>query len=145
MNAADEKLFQAAAAGDVQAMKTAMVAGANVDAQREGTLDTPLHVAAALGHEQVVALLIEAGADVDAQNLAMRTALHESSFLGTPGIWNRLIEGFARDDVPDRDGQTPSMLRDSLIWGKAMSDFSRRQVEQALDRREVAPEVSLSR
>ena len=120
----DERLLVAVLAGDVNAMRSSIVAGGEVHMRRPGTNDTLLHLAAAKGHEHVCQALLEAGLNPNAPNVEGRTALHESAYLDTPAVWNRLIEAGAKDNIQDRQGQSPTTLRDSLIWGKAMVDHS---------------------
>ena len=129
---AQAKLFQAAARGDVLEMRSALVAGAKLDAVRPGIGDTALNLAAAMGQEQSVIFLLDAGADPDIQNGSGRTALHEAAFLKTPAIWNRLIDAEARTDIVSVNGQTPLTLRDTLAFGPAMAQYSWEQGQQAM-------------
>ncbi|KRE90846.1 hypothetical protein ASG87_01535 [Frateuria sp. Soil773] len=129
---AQAKLFQAAARGDVLQMRSALVAGAKLDAPRAGIGDTALNLAAAMGQEQSVVFLLEAGADPDMQNSSGRTALHEAAFLKTPAIWNRLIDAGASTDIVSVNGQTPISLRDTLAFGAAMVEYSQEQGQQAM-------------
>lgn len=121
-------LFQAVVAGDLSAMRTALVSGASIHAVRVGTLDTPLHLAAERSHQLVAAMLIEAGADPNAQNLDGRTPLHEAAFRPTPAVWDRLIDAGADDQLPARDGMTPAMIRDALAFGPSIVEYSQEQV-----------------
>src|SRR5688572_9996161 len=75
-------LFLAARTGDLEAVRAAVAAGANVDevlcywgvdSGREQ--ETPLFAAAAAGHTEVVRYLLEAGADPDIRCLEDGTAL----------------------------------------------------------------------
>lgn len=129
---AQAKLFQAAARGDVLEMKSALVAGAVLDAKRPGIGDTALNLAAAMGQENSVIFLLSAGADPDILNGSGRTALHEAAFLKTPAIWNHLIQASARTDIVSVNGQTPLTLRDALAFGPAMAQYSWEQGQQAL-------------
>ena len=136
---AHEQLMQATLAGDLNAMKTAMAAGTNINTIRKGPGDSALHLAAAINHEQAVALLIEAGADPNLQNYRGFTPLHEAAFRDTPAIWNRLIEAGARDDIPAfENGHSPATLRDSLVWGQAMVDQSVAQAQRLAPPREMS-------
>lgn len=132
---AQAKLFQAAARGDVLEMRSALVAGAKLDATRPGIGDTALNLAAAMGQEQSVIFLLEAGADPDVPNRSGRTALHEAAFLKTPAIWNLLVDAGARTDIVSVNGQTPLTLRDTLAFGSAMVEFSQEQGQRAMGQR----------
>lgn len=123
----DEKLFAACSAGDVLAVRTALVHGASVQASYPGTQDTPLHVAAACDHPAIVAELLRADADPNRRNVQGRTPLYEAAYLKTPAVWNALVEGGALTDIPAHNGMTPQMLRDTLDQGAQMVDYSRRQ------------------
>jgi len=75
-----EKLHQAAAAGDVDGVRSALAAGANVNSRREFG-DAALNLAAENGHESVVLTLVGAGANIenvamDAQDGSQYTAMH---------------------------------------------------------------------
>jgi len=129
---AQEKLFQATARGDVLEMKSALVSGAILDAQRPGIGDTALNLAAAMGQEQAVIFLLDAGADPDIQNESGRTALHEAAFLKTPTIFERLIDAGARTDIVSVNGHTPLTLCDALAFGPSMVQYSWEHGQQAL-------------
>jgi ankyrin repeat protein len=58
------ELYEAALAGDVEAVRT--LAATGVDLAEQGDLGTPLHVAAIRGDMAVAEVLITRGADIDA-------------------------------------------------------------------------------
>lgn len=70
----DEQLFQAAIRGDLQLVKEALAAGAEVNA-KDNCGKTPLHKAAFWGHKETVKFLIKKGAGVNAQNNEKNTPL----------------------------------------------------------------------
>jgi len=63
--APDISIHDAAAAGDIDAVKQHIAAGADVN---ENVLGTPLHWATVNGHKEIAELLIDKGADVNAKN-----------------------------------------------------------------------------
>jgi len=129
---AQETLLQAAARGDIQRMKSALVAGAVLDAKRHGAGDTALMLAVAMGHEKAAVFLLEAGADPDIRNAVGRTSLHEAAFLKTPAIWNELIDHGADKTIVSVDRHTPVTLRNSLHFGPEMVSHSQQQGQRAL-------------
>jgi ankyrin repeat protein len=69
-------IHDAAVAGDIEAVKQHLAAGADVNAKSERGGWTPLHAAAKGGRKEVVELLIAAGADVNAKTDDGWTPLH---------------------------------------------------------------------
>ena len=65
--AADISIHEAAAKGDIEAVKQLVDAGTDVNAKDEDE-NTPLHRAAYYGHKEIVVLLIAKGADVNVKN-----------------------------------------------------------------------------
>ena len=64
---ATKKLNQAIKKGNVEAVKSSILAGANVnDKNKSGW--TPLHLAAKRGHTEIIKILIDAGADLSTSN-----------------------------------------------------------------------------
>jgi uncharacterized protein len=64
---ATQKLFEAARTGNVGDAKSALDAGADVNA-RDDRQQTPLHWAAMKGHTDLARLLIDKGADLNARD-----------------------------------------------------------------------------
>ena len=64
--APDISIHEAAAKGDIEAVKQHLAAGTDVNAKIEGG-GTPLHIATHLGHKEITELLIAKGADVNAK------------------------------------------------------------------------------
>lgn len=69
-----ESLHQAAAAGDIENIKSLISGGADVNA-KDDTGSTPLHYAVILANRDVIELLIAGGADVNIKDDQGRTAL----------------------------------------------------------------------
>ena len=61
-------IHEAAADGNIEAVKQHLAAGADVNAKEVGDKWTPLHNAAWGGHKEIAELLIAAGADVNAKD-----------------------------------------------------------------------------
>ena len=75
---ADRALFDAAKAGNIEAFKQHLAAGADVNVKGSTLLGqdvAPLHEAAGWGHKEVVELLIAKGADVNAKDAEGKTPL----------------------------------------------------------------------
>ena len=70
----DISIHDAAAWGNIEAVKQHIAAGTDVNAQDTNGW-TPLHLAASRSHEEIVELLIAAGADVNVKNINGRTPL----------------------------------------------------------------------
>ena len=100
---ADRALFAAADAGNIEAVKQAIAAGADVNTKDE-SLRTPLHWAAEGGHKEVAVLLIAKGADVNAKDSRGWTPLHLTA---TKEIVELLIAKGADVNAKDDDGDTP--------------------------------------
>ena len=71
-------IHEAAATGNIEAVKQQLAAGADVNAQNGPVGRTPLHEAALRGHKEVVELLIDNGADVNGKDKLGWTPLFES-------------------------------------------------------------------
>ncbi len=107
-------LFAAIQAGDVNAVKSQLQAGAECNALNEADL-TPLMLAANLGHQDIVEALVLHGADVNAKNSLGWTALMKAIFnydldCGFPEIVSALIEAGAEIETEISYGTRPLML-----------------------------------
>ena len=60
-------IHDAAAVGDIEAVKQHIAAGADVNAKDDKIVGYPLHFAAAFGHKEIAEMLIANGADVNAK------------------------------------------------------------------------------
>ena len=99
--AADAALGEACSNGDLEAVRTALEEGADVNARdEEGRM--PLMLAAFDGHDSIVRLLLEKGAEVNAVDLAGRTALMYSSSGPFPGTVQLLLVNGAKVNLRDR-------------------------------------------
>ena len=106
----DISLFEAALAGDLNAVKQHIAAGTDLnlkDPNPVGNKDTALGIAAAFGKTDVAIALIEGGADLDARNKDGTTPLHSASFLCYPDIVQALVDKGADKNARNNSGSTP--------------------------------------
>jgi ankyrin repeat protein len=106
INANTYPLHEAARAGNIEAIRALIAAGADVNTQRQDG-DTPLHEAAFNGHTEVVQALIALNANIHAINQYHGTPLHEAVSEGHSEIARALIAVGAHIDAADKNGETP--------------------------------------
>jgi uncharacterized protein len=101
-------LHYAASDDDVEAARTALDGGADMNA-RDRAGFTPLHFAAQAGSIQVARLLLERGATVDPQDDFGNTPLGRAVFnsRGEGTMIQLLREHGADSMLPNKSGQTP--------------------------------------
>ena len=103
---ASEDIWLAAASGNVDAVRTNIGGGVEVN-QRNADGATLLTVAAIFGHDIVAAVLLEAGAEVNARNRQNgATALHAAAFLGHAEVVQTLLAGGADPSLASDNGGT---------------------------------------
>lgn len=106
-------LHMAAFAGNVDAAKVLLDAGAEIDARAKTRFrNTPLHAAMLTGQYGTAKLLLERGADVHDRQAEGFAAIHEAAALGRADLVELLLEHGAEVDVRSDDGRTP--LADAL-------------------------------
>ncbi|HVX01418.1 MAG TPA: ankyrin repeat domain-containing protein, partial [Candidatus Babeliaceae bacterium] len=103
---ANEMLFNASEQGDLKALKSALDAGADVNA-KNNINTTPLLLAALNGKLEVVKELIEHGANVNAKDSDNRTPLHWVAQPGKLDIVKELLEHGADVNAKDSFERTP--------------------------------------
>lgn len=98
-------IHDAAANGDLEAVKNMLGQGTDIDETDQGGM-TALHNAAFQGHFDVVKFLVRNKADMDLQDSRERTALHYVVMRANPEIKDYLIKKGARRDIEDDTGMT---------------------------------------
>jgi len=101
-----DPIHDAAAAGDLAAIRAELDKGVDVNA-KDNDGRTPLHYAAKYATKQVVELLIPNGADVNAKMKDGATPLHVAAQDGHKEIAELLIDKGADVDAQDVNGWTP--------------------------------------
>jgi ankyrin repeat protein len=91
-------LFEAVAAGDVEAARAALADGADVN-ELGPERSTPLIVAAGQGRLELVELLLEHGAEPECRDAAHETALLKAAANGHADVVRLLIPSASEDDA----------------------------------------------
>ena len=104
----NKALLSAVEEGDVEALKSALAAGADVNAADCDDITSLIH-AAKTGNEEILKLLIEAGADVNAADCDDITSLMRAAETGNEEILKLLIEAGADVNAADCDDITSLM------------------------------------
>ncbi len=106
----NNKLWEATEKGDLDAMKTAVADGAQMEHRGDidcGDSKTCLHVSAENGHLDATKLLLNEGAKVDAVTEGTRrTAMMMASRNNIPDMVELLLEHNGRTDLKDWQGWT---------------------------------------
>lgn len=122
-----QALRDAAAGGDLDAVRAALAAGAVVDARGEYG-DTALNVAAESGRADIVAFLIGEGANVENPGGADKTPLMNAAFAGHVAVARQLLAAGAR--ISD-DLLNSLVMKVSILEENAESGMVRPEAAQA--------------
>ena len=113
-------IFSAAQSGLVDAVKTHLAAGVDVNGKNKGGY-TALHLAAKKGHIEVAKVLLEAKADIVAASKSGKTPLHYVAYYnGNLDLAKLLLNAGAPVNVLDKRRKTPldyavSLRNDALV------------------------------
>ncbi|MGC2423670.1 MAG: ankyrin repeat domain-containing protein [Nitrospirota bacterium] len=105
----NDDLYKAAIYGDVEAVKSCLAKGADVNAKDKAG-GTALMVAINNNHADVVRLLVDKGADVNAKDKDGWTALMVASYKSHPDFVRLLIDKGADVNAKSSDGNTALTL-----------------------------------
>jgi len=101
-----EQLVDGARYGDMEDVRGALDAGADVNGKDESSR-TALHVAAANGHDEVVEALLGATADTEVANAEGNTPLHWACLNGHVEAVRLLIQAGANPSALNSQNRTP--------------------------------------
>ena len=104
---ADRALFDAAKAGNIEAVKQYLTAGADLNLKKDLFGSTPLHSAALKGRKEVAELLVSEGADVNTKNINGWTPLHYAAVVDHKEIVELLLASGADVNAKTDAGETP--------------------------------------
>jgi hypothetical protein len=112
----ENRLWQAAADGDLRTVKACVARGANVNIRCGGGF-APLAVASQKGNFEIVKFLVEHGAQIDkCDNARHKTALLHAAFKGNVEIVKYLVDKGAALNMQGVNGWTP--LHDAAWVGQ---------------------------
>lgn len=124
-------LWEAAGAGDLEALKAHRAAGTNLNDLDLALGATPLVTAIATRQHDAVGWLLDNGADVNARTGDGGSALTAAGFIGEPTIAKMLLDAGADPSAANDNGQTVWDIA-GLDWQttKAIADFLDLEVER---------------
>lgn len=106
--ASEQDLFDAAAAGDLDEVRSLLEAGIDKNARDHDGI-TALHLAAKFGRSDVVRFLVESGVDANVRDRLKMTPLHEAAGAGQLETCRLLLEKGADINRKDAYLSTPLM------------------------------------
>jgi len=115
-------IWEAAATGDIAAIKQHVSAGTDLDAQDPRTGSTPLNSSVFSGQIEASVLLIEGGADVNARSRDGGTPLHTAAFFGHVEAVKLLLDRGADVNARGGDGQT-ALDRAASPWSQELEQI----------------------
>ena len=107
-------IHDAAAAGNIEAVKKHLAAGSDVNAKERQNGGTPLHYAALLNNKKITELLISEGADVNAKDDKGKTPLDAAIIRKGPEI---------ADLIRKNGGKTSEELKTEASFGQIIKKF----------------------
>lgn len=110
-----DRLFEAATNGDIQAIRQLLSQGVNVNATNHGR-ESALHMAAAKGHYSVVIYLLNHGANINARTVNNWFPIHHATRFRHANIVNYLLKRGASPHHRTSDGKS------ALDMAKATGD-----------------------
>ena len=118
-----EKLRQAVASGDAEAVRAALAEGADVNARGDYG-DAALNIAAEQGHEGLVTSLLASGADIETVGGADKTPIMNAAFAGHVNIVRVLLAKGARvsDDLLNSIATKIAILEENAENGMVRPD-----------------------
>ena len=130
----------AARNGDLDALRTAIKKGADLNAVDSETGRTALMSAAAKGYVRLVEALVAEGADVNLEDSFGETALLDAAREGRADVVKVLVAAKARVDAKNHDGETPLVLAVSTDCAAAVGILASAGASvNAIDRRGWRP------
>ena len=127
-------LFDAAKAGDLEAVEDCVAIGRDVNEVDEGQR-TPLHFAVAYGHADITRELLNSGAKLDAREQQGNTPLHYACGYGRAELVSLLVGAGADAAVENAEGKTPL----ELVTGEPRNPLNQdRDTLGALENAEMA-------
>ncbi|TFG99422.1 MAG: ankyrin repeat domain-containing protein [Candidatus Thorarchaeota archaeon] len=124
MTGVNNNLLSAAEAGDIEAVKKALDAGADINTQDNFLKESALHLAASKGHIGVVEYLIDNGADFFLNNGTDMIPLHLAARDGQVHVVKYLLEKF--ETIPER-------ILNDVIHVAQMSVYGRPEIVLMLE------------
>jgi ankyrin repeat protein len=117
---AEDSIHLAVEAGNIEAVKQQIAAGADINEKSDGGARqpgwTPLHIAAIFDRKEITELLIAEGADVNAKNKRGTTPLNQAAALGHTNVAALLIA--ARADVNAKNKWGSTALNQAVERGR---------------------------
>jgi ankyrin repeat protein len=124
MKSEDEMLLAAAESGNLDAVKNALEAGADINVRNEILKESALHLAASRGFLSIVQFLLEKDADFLLTNGTDMTALHLAARDGQTHVVEFLLETV--EEIPER-------ILNDVIHVASMSVYGRPEIVQMLE------------
>lgn len=121
-----EHIRNAASSGDLDGVRAALAAGADIDARAEYG-DTALNLACEYGHGEIVAFLLSEGADIENLGGADKTPIMNAAFAGHVGVVRQLLAAGAKisDDLLSSVAMKVRILEENAEEGMVRPEAAR--------------------